>query len=268
VRRRAATLLVPLLWLAAGCADMLEVQYDPIGDVRPSTLVDRLRQETADFKATWEPQRKGGYGPVDYQIGELAKAADAMEADLRTQSGRFAGELEKAASAGLVIVQLLGGRPTRSVQEAWQPLRQTLNTLVSEYRGVSPATIYAREAVPKRTLSPIKTPPDDYDASFQIDQVQTRFATVMKSWEGAPARRSAAAWVKSLDGELAGFSSGLGELARVKSGKKAEVVPVATRLLGRADKVGAIVLDHAKALPPQLVEEWTSAAGWLRMLKD
>ena len=155
--RRRVALVAPLLWLATGCGDVLEVQYDPIGDVRPSTLVDRLQQDVANFKATWEPQRKGGYGPVDYQIGELAKAADAMEQDLRTQGGRFTAELEKASSAGLVIVQLLGGRTTRPVQESWQPLRRTLNTLVSEYRGVSPAAVYSRETVPKQTLTPLKT---------------------------------------------------------------------------------------------------------------
>ncbi len=266
--RRRAALLVAALWLAAGCADMLEVQYDPIGDVRPSTLVDRLRQDVANFKSTWEPQRKGGYGPVDYQIGELAKAADAMAQDLRTQGGRFTAELEKANSAGFAIVQQLAGRTSKAVQESWQPLRRTLNTLVSEYRGVGAAAVYSKEAVPKQTLSPVKTPPDDYDASFRVDQVQTRFATVMKSWEGAPARRAGASWAKTLETELAGFSTGLGELARVKSGRKAEVVPVATSLMTRAERVGALVRDHTGQLPPQLVEEWTSAAGWLRMLKE
>jgi hypothetical protein len=146
-----------MLWFAAGCGDLLEVRYDPIGDVRPSTLVERLRQDVANFKATWEPQRKGGYGPVDYQIGELAKAADAMEQDLQTQEGRFTAELEKASSAGMSLVQLLGGRTTRPVQESWQPLRRTLNTLVSEYRGVNPATVYSKEAVPKQTLTPVKS---------------------------------------------------------------------------------------------------------------
>jgi hypothetical protein len=260
-------MLTPLLWVAAGCADLLEVEYDPVGDVRPSTLVDRLQQDVANFKATWEPQRKGGYGPVDFQIGELAKAADAMEQDLRTKGGRFSAELEKAASAGLVIVQLLGGRTTRSVQGSWQPVRQTLNTLVSEYRGVSPATVYSREAVPKQTISPIKSPPDDFDASFEIDQVQTRFGTAMKSWEGSPARRAGTPWAKTLDGELAGFSTSLGELARVKSGRRAEVVPVATRLVERADRVATLVRAHQAALPRPLVEEWSALEGWLKTIK-
>jgi uncharacterized protein YukE len=266
--RRLAALLAFILWLAAGCADMLELQYDPIGDVRPSTLVNRLQQDVANFKATWEPQRKGGYGPVDYQIGELAKAANAMEEDLRTKGGRFTAELEKAYSAGSAIAQLLGGKAAPAVQSRWQPLRQTLNTLVTEYRRADPAAVYAKEATPTQTLSPVKSPPDDYDKSFEIEQVQKRFGTVMKAWEGAGARRAAAPWAKALDGELAGFSSGLGELARVKSGTKAEVVPVATRLGVRADRVGALVRDHGSELPRQLVEEWTIASGWLRMLKD
>jgi hypothetical protein len=80
-----------------------------------------------------------------------------MEQDLRTQEGRFTAELEKASSAGMNLVQLLGGRTTRPVQESWQPLRRTLNTLVSEYRGVNPATVYSREAVPKQTLTPAKS---------------------------------------------------------------------------------------------------------------
>ena len=232
--RRRAVLLVPVLLLAAGCGDLLEVQYDPIGDVRPSTLVERLQQDVANFKSTWEPQRKGGYGPVDYQIGELAKAANAMEEDLRTQGGRFTTELEKAHSAGFAIVQQLAGRTSKRVQESWQPLRQTLNTLVSEYRGVNAAAVYAKEATPKQTLSPVKPPPDDHDESFKVEQVQTRFGTVMKSWEGAPARRAGAPWAKALDAELAGFSTELGELARIKSGRRAKVVPVATRLAERA----------------------------------
>jgi hypothetical protein len=266
--RRRAALLVPVLWLAAGCGDVLELQYDPIGDVRPSTLVDRLQQEVADFKATWEPQRKGGYGPVDYQIGELAKAADAMEEDLRTRGGRFTTELEKAHSAGFVIVQQLAGRTSKPVQESWQPLRRTLNTLVSEYRGVSSTAVYSKEAVPKQTLSPIKPPPDDYDASSRVEQVQTRFGAVMKSWESAPARRAGAPWTKALDAELAAFSTGLGELARVKSGRRAEVVPVATRLAERAGQVSALVTRHKSELPPRLVEEWAGATGWLRQVKE
>ena len=151
--RRFAALLAPVLWLAAGCADMLELQYDPVGDVRPSTLVSRLQQDVANFKSTWEPQRKGGYGPVDFQIGELAKAANAMEEDLRTKGGRFVIELEKAYSAGSTIVQLLAGRTTPAVQSRWQPLRETLNTLATEYRRVDPTAVYAKEAVPTKTLS-------------------------------------------------------------------------------------------------------------------
>jgi hypothetical protein len=265
--RRGVTLVAPLLWLATGCGDVLEVQYDPIGDVRPSTLVDRLRQDVANFKATWEPQRKGGYGPVDYQIGELAKAADAMEQDLRTQRGRFAAELEKASSAGLVIVQLLGGRATRPVQESWQPLRRTLDTLVSEYRGVSAAAVYSREAIPKQTVSPVKSPPEDYDAASEIDQVQTRFGTAMKQWEAATARRAGPPWTKELDAELAVFSTGLGELARVKSGRKAEVVPVATRLAARAERVGTLMRAHQGELPRRLVDEWSNIGGLLDMVK-
>jgi hypothetical protein len=256
-----------VLLLAAGCGDLLEVQYDPIGEVRPSTLVDRLQQDVANFKATWEPQRKGGYGPVDYQISEITKAANAMEQDLRQQGGRFTAELEKAASAGLAITQLLGSRTTRAVRERWQPLGQTLDTLVSEYRGVSPAAVYSREAIPRRTVSPVKSLPEDYDASSEIDQVQTRFGTAMKQWEAAPARRAGPPWAKELDGELAGFSTGLGELARVKSGRRTDVVPVATRMAERADRVGTLVRAHQRELPGELAEEWSNIEGLLDMVK-
>jgi hypothetical protein len=263
-------LLAPVLWLAAGCADLREafdVQYDPIGDVRPSMLVGRLRQNVADFKWTWQVQRKGGFGPVDYQISLLEKAADAMEEDLAAKAGRFPQELQKAYDAGSQIVGLLAGRTSREVQEKWRPLRTTLNTLASEYRGADSAAIYAREATPRQTLG-TKRPRDDYDASFEIEQVQKRFGAVMKSWEGAAARRTEGTWARDLDGELLGFSTGLGELVRVKSGRRAKVVPVATRLIVRADRVGALVRDHSKELPPRLVEEWMHAAGWLRMLKE
>jgi hypothetical protein len=247
---------------------MLELQYDPVGDVRPSTLVDRLQQDVANFKATWEPQRKGGYGPVDYQISELAGAANAMAEDLQTQRGRFAAELEKARVAGSSIVQQLAGGTSKPVQESWRPLRDTLNTLLTEYRGKAAAAVYAVEATSTRTLSPAKSPDDDYDASFKIEEIQKRFEAVMKSWRGSTARRTEAPWTKALDGELAGFSTGLGDLARVKSGRRPEVVPVARRLIVRADLVGAIVRDHAGELPPQLVEEWTASNGWLRMLSE
>ena len=266
--RRRAALLASGLWLTAGCGELLEVQYDPIGDVRPSTLVRRLQQDVANFKATWEPQRKGGYGPVDFQIGELAKAANAMAQDLQTERGQFTTELEKARVAGSSIIQQLTGRASRPVQESWRPVRDTLNTLLAEYRGKPPASVYAKEATPTRTLSPAKPPEDGYDASFRIEQVQKRFETVMKSWRASAARRTATPWTKALDGELAGFSAGLDELARVKSGRKAEVVPVARQLMVRADLVGAIVRDHARELPPQLVEEWNAADGWLRMLSE
>jgi hypothetical protein len=266
--RRLAALLAPVLWLAAGCADLLELQYDPIGDVRPSTLVRRLQQDVENFKSTWEPQREGGYGPVDFQIGELARAANAMAQDLQTQRGQFTTELEKARVAGSSIIQQLAGRTSRPVQESWRPVRDTLNTLLAEYRGKPPASVYAKEATPTRTLSPAKPAEDGYDASFKIEQVQQRFGTVMKSWRDSAARRTAVPWTKALDGEFAGFSAGLDELARVKSGRKAEVVPVARQLMVRADLVGAIVRDHTGELPPQLVEDWNVADGWLRMLRE
>ena len=98
--------------------------------------------------------------------------------------------------------------------------------------------------------------------------MQKRFETVMRSWRGSAARRTETPWTKALDGELAGFSAGLGDLARVKSGRKPEVVPVARQLMVRADLVGAIVRDHAGELPPQLVEEWSVTDGWLRMLSE
>ena len=194
MRRRAAGWRSS--WLAAGCGELLEVQYDPIGDVRPSTLVRRLQQDIANFKATWEPQRKGGYGPVDFQIGELAKAANAMAQDLQTQRGQFTTELEKARVAGSSIIQQLAGRTSRPVQESWRPLSDTLNTLLNEYRGKPAASVYAKEGTPTRTLSPAKPPDDDYDASFKIEQVQKRFETVMKSWRGSAARRTEAPWTK------------------------------------------------------------------------
>ena len=156
--RRRAALLALALWLAAGCGELLEVQYDPVGDVRPSTLVRRLQQDVANFKSTWEPQRKGGYGPVDFQIGELAKAANAMAQDLQTQKGQFTAELEKARAAGSSLVQQLGGRTSRPVQESWRPLRETLNTLLTEYRGKAATAVYAMEATPTRTISPAKSP--------------------------------------------------------------------------------------------------------------
>jgi hypothetical protein len=261
-------LFVPALWLAAGCGDVLELQYDPVGDVRPSTLVRRLQQDVASFKSAWEPRRQGGYGPVDFQIGELAAAANAMAEDLRTQRGRFPGELEKARVAGASIIQQLAGGTSRPVQESWRPLRDTLNTLLTQYRGKAAAAVYAVEARATRTLSPAKLPDDGYDASFRIGEVQKRFETVMKSWRGSAARRTDAPWTRALDGELAGFSTGLEDLAKVKSGTRGEVVPVARRLMVRADLVGAIVRDHAGELPPQLLEDWTAADGWLRMLGE
>jgi hypothetical protein len=266
--RRPAAWLVPALWLAAGCGDVLEVQYDPVANVRPSTLVRRLQQDVANFKSAWEPQRRGGYGPVDFQIGELAEAANAMAEDLQTQRGRFPNELEKARVAGASIVQQLARGTSRPVQEGWRPLRDTLNTLLTEYRGKAAASVYAVEARATRTLVPARPPEDDYDASFKIEQVRKRFETVMKSWRGSAARRTDAPWTRALEGELAGFSTGLGDLLKVKSGTRGEVVPVARRLMVRADLVGAIVRDHAGELPPPLVEDWTVANGWLRMLSE
>jgi hypothetical protein len=237
-------------------------------DVRPSALVRRLQQDVASFKSAWEPQRRGGYGPVDFQIGELAEAANAMAEDLQTQRGRFTTELEKARVAGSSIAQRLAGRASGSIQESWRPLRDTLSTLVTEYRGKAAASVYAVEARAARTLPAAKPQDDDYDASFRIEQVQKRFETVMRSWRGSAARRTDAPWTRALEGELAGFATGLGDLAKVKSGTRGEIVPVARRLMVRADLVGAIVRDHAGELPSQLVEDWTAADGWLRMLSE
>jgi hypothetical protein len=262
-------LFVPALWLAAGCGDALEVQRDPAANIRPSTLVRRLQQDVANFKSAWERRRQGGYGPVDFQIGELAEAANAMAEDLQTQRGRFPGELEKARVAGSSIVRQLDGGTSEPIQESWRPLRDTLNTLVTEYRGKAAASVYAVEARAARTLPAAKPPDDDYDASFRIEQVQKRFETVMRSWRGSSARRTDAPWTRALEGELAGFATGLGDLAKVKSGTRGEVVPVARRLMVRADLVSAIVRDHAGELPQQLVENWTTIAdGWLRMLSE
>ena len=169
MRRSVATLAQAFWLVGAGCGDGLEVQYDRVADVRPSTLVRRLQQDVASFKSTWEPQRQGGYGPVDFQIGELSEAANAMAEDLQTQRGRFTTELEKARIAGSSIVQQLAGGTSRPVQESWRPLRDTLNTLLTEYRGKAAAAVYAVEARAARTLSPTKPPEDGYDASFRIE---------------------------------------------------------------------------------------------------
>ena len=234
--RRLAALLLPVLWLAAGCADMLELQYDPIGDVRPSTLVNRLQQDVANFKATWEPQRKGGYGPVDYQIGELAKAANAMEedsgpraADSRSSSRRRTrpGPRSRSSSAG--------GRPPPSSRAGSRFARRSTRWRPST-GGPTPRRSTPRRRFPRRrcrrqeprptttTLVPDRAGPE---------AVRNR-AEGVGGRAGAPSRDTVGKGARGRAGRILG---GADELTRVKSGKKAEVVPVATRL-GRCARTG------------------------------
>jgi len=265
--RRLATLLA-VLCLAAGCADLLEVQVDPIGDRRPSTLVRRLRAQTDALKDTYRQQRKGGYGPIDFFIDELIKSGESMDQDLAHQGGRFNTPLARARDAGINLDPLIQGRSQVSpaVQQRWWAVRDTLRHLLQEFSALGIPGIYEQEATPTRTIPVVSDRSDGYDATFAADQVQTGFARAMKAWETAPARKTAGAWAKSLDAELVAFSTELGQLARVKTGRKAEVQPVAVRLAGRRDRIDELVGDHKTELPRDLVEAWSSAGFWLGTL--
>lgn len=267
-RLRRLGALVAAVCLTAGCADLLEVQVDPIGDRRPSTLVQRLRDQTETVKDAYRQQRRGGYGPIDYFIDELLKSGEAMDGDLRSQGGQFATHMARARDAGINLDPLMHdrGRVSPAVQQRWGAVRDTLTSLLREFSGLGVPGIYEQEATPTRTIPLVKDTSDGYDATFAADQVQTGFARTMKAWEAAPARRAGAAWARTLDAELTAFSTELGELARVKNGRKAQVQPVAVRLAGRRDRIDELVGNHKTELPRDLVEAWSSSGFWLGTL--
>lgn len=266
---RRPAVLAGLLLLAAGCADLLEVQVDPVGDRRPSTMVRRLREQTAGLKDAYRQQRRGGYGPIDYFLDEIEKGGEALDEDVRRQGGQLGIHLARVRDAAVNLDPSMRdrGKVSPGVQHRWQVLRAHIADLVNEWVGLGVAGVYQQEAVPTRTV-PLLPEGDGYDATFAAGNVQTGFAKAMKAWEAAPARRAGTAWARALDAELGAFSTGLGELARVKNGRKAEVQPVAARLAGRRDRIGELVDDHKTELPREFVEAWTTAGFWLGTLTE
>lgn len=144
-------LLALLLGIAAGCGDILELQYDPLGDRRPSLLVRRVREEAEALKDTYRQERRGGYGPVDFQVDEIIAGARAMEQDLTARGARFGEHLARARQARWRVDPLMQDRARVSprVREQWRTLRRVLDELAGEFDRHGTQGIYDREAAPR-----------------------------------------------------------------------------------------------------------------------
>ena len=135
--------LVVTLALSAGCADLIELQYDPLGDRRPSTMVQQLRNELEGLKDAYRNERKGGYGPIDFNLGELARAADGMDEDLRRKGGAFGTHVAKAQEATGTLDPLFArARMSPNVHGRWGTVRATLRNIVTEFGLLGNQGIY------------------------------------------------------------------------------------------------------------------------------
>jgi hypothetical protein len=107
---------------------------------------------------------------------------------------------------------------------------------------------------------------EDYDASFEVDQVRRGYDNMMKAWRDTPARRAGTAWTGQLDRELASLGDPVSALTRVNTGERAAVAPAAERVRQQVERVRPLVQTREAELPRALLEGWQQMSGWVQSL--
>jgi hypothetical protein len=265
------------LWVLAGCGVIIdEPQYDTRAEQRPGTWVRRLADEVGRLRGAYDdmivkatPTQRRRLPSIGSELSRLADAAASMKDDLDWKRGRFGEHLFKAESVATSIDQQLSGAPvTSTVRARWWDAAYALGFVREFYRTLGPERIYEVQEDPRGVvrMRPAGSKSEDYDASFEVDQVRRGYDQVMKAWRDAPARRAGAAWSGQLGRELASLEEPVGALTRVNAGERAAVAPAAERVRLQVDRVRPLVQSHETELPRALLEGWERLSGWAQSL--
>jgi hypothetical protein len=252
------------LWVLAGCGVIVdEPQYDTRAEQRPGTWVRRLETEIANLRGAYDsmivqatPAQRRRLPSIGSELSRLADAAASMKDDLEWKRGRFGEHLAKAESVATSIDQQLRGAPvTSAVRSHWWDTAYALGFVREFYRTVGAERIYEVQEDPRGVvrLRSGAAKREEYDASFEVDEVRRGYDEVMKAWRVAPARRAGAGWSGQLDRELASLGDPVSALARVNTGERAAVAPAAERVRQQVERVRALVQAHETELPRGLL---------------
>ena len=265
------------LWVLTGCGVIIdEPQYDTRAEQRPGTWVRRLETEIANLRGAYDymivkatPAQRRRLPSIGSELSRLADAAASMKDDLDWKRGRFGEHLSKAESVATSIDQQLSGAPvTSAVRSRWWDTAYALGFVREFYRTLGPERLYEVQEDPRgvvrlRTGAPKS---EDYDVSFEVDQVRLGYDKMVKAWRDAPARRAGAAWTGPLDRELASLRDPVGALARVNTGERAAVAPAAERVRQQVERLRPLVQAREADLPRDLLDGWEQLSGWVGSL--
>jgi hypothetical protein len=265
------------VWMLAGCGVVIdEPTYDTRAEQRPGTWVSRLETEIAGLRGAYDdmivkatPNQRRRLPSIGSELSRLADAAAAMKDDLDWKRGRFEEHLARAEAVATSIGQQLGGAPvTSAVKSGWWNTAYALGMVKEFYRALGPERLYEVQDDPRGVVR-LRTgaqKSEDYDASFQVDQVRRGYDEMMKAWRDAPARRAGATWAGQLDRELAALGDPVSALAGVNTGERTAVAPAAERVRRQVERVRPLVKARETELPRALLEGWQRLSGWVGFL--
>jgi hypothetical protein len=264
------------LFVAAGCGVIIdEPQYDTRAEQRPGTWVRRLETEIANLRGAYDsmivkatPSQRRRLPSIGSELSRLADAAASMKDDLEWKRGGFGEQLAKAESLAVSIDNQLQGAPvTPAVRSSWYDTAYALGYVREFYRALGPERLYQVQDDPRGIVKlPPAAPRNDYDASFEVDQVRRGYDQVMKAWRDTPARRTGAGWTGQLDRELASLEDPVSALTRVNTGERAAVTPAVARVRQQVERVRPLVQAREAELPRALLEGWQQMSGWVQAL--
>ena len=265
------------LWIVTGCGVILdEPQYDTRAEQRPGTWVRRLETEIANLRGAYDnmivkatPSERRRLPSIGSELSRLADAAASMKDDLDWKRGRFGEHLFKAESLATSINQQLSGAPvTAAVRTHWRDTVYALGSVREFYRTVGQERLYEIQDDPRGVVR-LRTggqKSEDYDASFEVDQVRRGYDQVMKAWRDTPARRAGAGWAGQFDRELASLGDPVSALARVNTSERAAVATASERVRQQVERVRPLVQAREAELPRALLEGWQQMSGWAQSL--
>lgn len=265
------------LWVLTGCGVIIdEPQYDTRAEQRPGTWVRRLETEIGSLRGAYDemivkatPSQRRRLPSIGSELSRLADAAASMQDDLDWKRGRFGEHLFKAESMATSIDQQLSGAPiTSAVRSRWWDTTYALGFVREFYRTLGPEQLYVVQEDPRgvvRLRTGTQTS-EDYDVSFEVDQVRLGYDKMMKAWRDTPARRAGTAWTGPLDRELASLGDPVSALTRANTGERAAVAPAAERVRQQVERVRPLVQAREADLPRALLDGWQQLSGWVQSL--
>ncbi len=267
------------LWALTGCGVIIdEPTYDTRAEQRPGTWVSRLQEEIGSLQRTYEdmivkatPVQRRRLPSIGSELSRLSDAAASMKDDLDWKRGHFGDHLAKAESVATSIDQQLSGAPvTPAVRSYWWDTAYALGIVREFYRELGVPRLYEVQDDPRGVvrLTPAAPKKEEYDASFEVDQVRRGYDQMMKSWRDAPARQTGSAWTAQLDRELASLGDPVSALARVSAGDRAAVAPAAERVRKQLERVRPLIEAREAELPRPLLDGWEQLSGWAGRLGE